>query len=71
MENDAGEQGLALQQLFPYNLLRFFKNSNRTLKKLKQTTTVSRSSIPTTPTKKIRDGLFLDDLQTMNHARYA
>ena len=44
MENDAGEQGLDLQQLFPYNLLRFFKNSNRTLKKLKQTTTVSRSS---------------------------
>ena len=27
--------------------------------------------VPTTPTKITRDGLFLDDLQTMNHVRYA
>ena len=29
MENVAGEQGLALQQLFPYKFLNFLKNSNR------------------------------------------
>ena len=29
MENVAGEQGLALHQLFPYKLLNFLKNSNR------------------------------------------
>ena len=29
MENVAGEQGLALQQLFPYKSSYSFKNSNR------------------------------------------
>ena len=50
-------------EIYSTNLVKMLKISSQALSLSQE--------VPTTPTKITRDGLFLDDLQTMNHVRYA